>query len=182
MMIFVSNCDQQFENRPRLVIHVSNSDEEDEKPLTSSKLLGELQRLNTSYNPDAKSELDHLDGLTPRNSNSGGINQIEVANIFREVSMESQSEKVTSQYVEPEAFDESWNHPDPKQREFWRSAVRKEFKDMIARKVWRKGHRSDVPDNRRCVKCKWVFKIKRNGVFRARLVACGYSQIPGGGL
>ena len=23
------------------------------------------------------------------------------------------------------------------------------------------------------------FKIKRNGVFRARLVACGYSQIPG---
>ena len=50
---------------------------------------------------------------------------------------------------------------------------------MIARKVWRKGHRSDVPDNWRCVKCKWVFKTKRNGVFRARLVACGHSQIPG---
>ena len=50
---------------------------------------------------------------------------------------------------------------------------------MISRKVWRKGHRSDVPDNRRCLKCKWVFKVKRNGVFRARLVACGYSQIPG---
>ena len=26
---------------------------------------------------------------------------------------------------------------------------------------------------------KWVFKIKLNGVYRARLVACGYSQIPG---
>jgi hypothetical protein len=25
----------------------------------------------------------------------------------------------------------------------------------------------------------WVFKIKRNGIFRARLVACGYSQVPG---
>ena len=37
----------------------------------------------------------------------------------------------------------------------------------------------NVPGNRRCVKCKWVFKIKRKGVFRARLVACGYSQIPG---
>ena len=93
--------------------------------------------------------------------------------------MESQSKKVTTQYIEPKTFDEAWNHPDPKQRKFWRSAVRKEFKDMITRKVWRKGHRSDVPDNLRCVKCKWVFKIKRNRVFRARLVACGYSQIPG---
>ena len=50
---------------------------------------------------------------------------------------------------------------------------------MIARKVWRKGHRSDVPDNHRYVKCKWVFTIKRNGVFRARLVVFGYSQFPG---
>jgi histone deacetylase 1/2 len=29
------------------------------------------------------------------------------------------------------------------------------------------------------VKHKWIFEIKRNGVFRARLVACGYSQVPG---
>jgi Reverse transcriptase (RNA-dependent DNA polymerase) len=36
-----------------------------------------------------------------------------------------------------------------------------------------------MPKNRRCVKCKWVFKIKRSGVYRARLVACGYSQIAG---
>ena len=50
---------------------------------------------------------------------------------------------------------------------------------MISRGVWRKTKRHDIPNNRRCVKCKWVFKIKRNGVFRARLVACGYSQIPG---
>ena len=29
------------------------------------------------------------------------------------------------------------------------------------------------------MKSKWVLKIKRNGVYCARLVACGYSQIPG---
>ena len=29
------------------------------------------------------------------------------------------------------------------------------------------------------MKCKWVLEIKRDGRFRARLVACGYSQIPG---
>ena len=59
------------------------------------------------------------------------------------------------------------------------SAVRKEFRDMPSKKVWRKGHWPGVPDNRRCVKCKWAFKVKRNGFFRARLVVCGYSQIPG---
>ena len=54
--------------------------------------------------------------------------------------MESQNEKVTTQYVEPTIFDEAWNHPDPKQQEFWRSAIRKEFRDIILIKVWRKGH------------------------------------------
>ena len=30
-----------------------------------------------------------------------------------------------------------------------------------------------------CVKTKWVFKMKGNGIFGAHLVACGYSQISG---
>jgi len=29
------------------------------------------------------------------------------------------------------------------------------------------------------VKSKWIFDIKRSGLFKVRLVACGYSQIPG---
>ena len=52
-------------------------------------------------------------------------------------------------------------------------------KGMKKRVVWKKMKRSNMPKGRRLVKCKWVFKIKRNGTFRARLVACGYSQIPG---
>ena len=32
---------------------------------------------------------------------------------------------------------------------------------------------------KRPIGCRWVFKIKRNGVYRARLVAQGYSQIKG---
>jgi hypothetical protein len=35
------------------------------------------------------------------------------------------------------------------------------------------------PRGRQVIKHKWIFDIKRNGVFRARLVACGYSQVPG---
>jgi Reverse transcriptase (RNA-dependent DNA polymerase) len=46
-------------------------------------------------------------------------------------------------------------------------------------KVWQKIKKALVPKGRRCVKHMWVFDIKRNGVFRAQLVACGYSQVPG---
>ena len=50
---------------------------------------------------------------------------------------------------------------------------------MINRGVFRKVKQSSMPTGTRCVKNKWVFKVKRNGIFCARLVACGYSQIPG---
>jgi hypothetical protein len=38
-------------------------------------------------------------------------------------------------------------------------------------------HYNQLP-GRKPIKHKWVFDIKRTGVFRARLVACGCSQIP----
>ena len=36
-----------------------------------------------------------------------------------------------------------------------------------------------MPNGRKCIKNRWVFDVKRNGIFRPRLVACGYSQVPG---
>ena len=46
-------------------------------------------------------------------------------------------------------------------------------------KVWKIIKIQDKPEDKTLVKNKWVFEIKRSGRFRARLVACGYSQIPG---
>ena len=60
----------------------------------------------------------------------------------------------------------------------WRAAIRKEIRSMIERGVWRKTDRKKIPNNRRLIGNKWVFKIKRDGTYRARLVALGYSQIP----
>jgi hypothetical protein len=57
--------------------------------------------------------------------------------------------------------------------------IKKELSDMDKQQVWEIMKKEDIPENRRSIKCKWMFKIKRNGIFRARLVACGYSQIPG---
>jgi Reverse transcriptase (RNA-dependent DNA polymerase) len=45
--------------------------------------------------------------------------------------------------------------------------------------VWQKIKKALVPKGHQCVKHKWVFDIKRNGVFRAQSVACGYSQVIG---
>ena len=58
-------------------------------------------------------------------------------------------------------------------------AIRKEFKDTIRRGVWDIVKRSSIPEGRRLICSKWVFKEKRDGRFRARLVCLGYSQIPG---
>ena len=41
-----------------------------------------------------------------------------------------------------------------------------------------KTDRQMIPSNRRLIENKWVFKIKRDGTYRARLVVLGYSQIP----
>ena len=79
----------------------------------------------------------------------------------------------------PDNFQQAYNHPDEKIRAKWREGIKKEFHDMIKRGVWRNMNRRDVPSGRRCIKSRWVFEIKRNGIFRPRLVACGYSQIPG---
>ena len=45
--------------------------------------------------------------------------------------------------------------------------------------VWREVSKEERNANKQLVGSKWVFTIKRNGVYRARLVAKGSSQVPG---
>ena len=61
----------------------------------------------------------------------------------------------------------------------WIEAIRKEFRKICKMRVWREVSRSEIPQVRRCLNLKWVFEIKRDRMFRARLIACGYLQIPG---
>ena len=86
--------------------------------------------------------------------------------------------EISQKYKELKSFQETWNHPGPIQRKLRREAITKEYTDMNNHKVWIKRERSQIPKNKHWVKGKWVFKIKC-GKFRARLVACGNSQIPG---
>ena len=86
---------------------------------------------------------------------------------------------VTSGPTEPKTFQEAWHSPVEEERNNWQAAITKEIKNMINRRVWRKIDKVKIPENRRLIGNKWVFKIKRDGTYRARLVALGYSQIPG---
>jgi len=82
-------------------------------------------------------------------------------------------------FEDPPSFKAAWDHPDEYQRVRWRKAIKKELDLMQKMKVWKIIKKKEIPEGRRCVKNKWVFNIKRNGIFWARLVACGYTQIPG---
>ena len=86
---------------------------------------------------------------------------------------------VSSDYNEPKNFDEAWNHSDPVKRAKWRKSINDELDSLKKRNVWRKMKKRDVPPNRRLIGCKWVFKVKRDGRFKSRMVAQGFSQIPG---
>ena len=80
---------------------------------------------------------------------------------------------VTSGPTEPKTC------PVKNERENWITAIRRENRSMISRGVWRKTVRKRMPNNRRLIGNKWVFKVKRDGTYRGKLVALGYSQIPG---
>ena len=79
--------------------------------------------------------------------------------------------------VAPSTFQEALRSPDADK---WREAIRKELKAMLSTRTWDLVSR---PAGRKVIKCRWVFKIKEeDGLvtrYKARLVACGYSQVPG---
>ena len=85
---------------------------------------------------------------------------------------------VTSGPTEPKTFQEALHSPVEEERNNWQIAIRKKIKSMINRGVWRKVDRKNIPNNRRLIGNKGVFKIKKDGTYRARLVILGYSQIP----
>jgi Reverse transcriptase (RNA-dependent DNA polymerase)/gag-polypeptide of LTR copia-type len=176
-----------------------------EVPDLNSKIIREMKKLDTyvNTNPEAHTIVERAKELSAEGETTTvadavamAINAVMMidkfgADIDKHVAELAMAAVATEDYSKidpakfkdifenPKSFEEAWNHPDPFQREKWREAILKEFAKMERNKVWRKFKRSDIPPGRRCVKHKWVFEWKRNGTARARLVACGYSQVAG---
>lgn len=115
----------------------------------------ELKQLQTFHNPDA---------------NQGLIKLSE--------SVELVLNTILSGGNDPYKFKEAWDHPEPTHKKVWREGIRKEFGDMKDRGVWKVIQKSEVPKDRTLVGCKWVFQLKKNGVYQARLFALGYNETP----
>jgi Reverse transcriptase (RNA-dependent DNA polymerase) len=128
----------------------------------NKKALKQISRLKSWFNPDPSRFMEVQD--------SGRDLVVESANFaFNSLDL----------VEEPKTFAEAYHNPNSNDKIKWREAISKEFDDMIAKGLWKKIQKSDMPNGQNCIKSKWIFKIKRNGVYRARLVACGYSQVPG---
>lgn len=80
--------------------------------------------------------------------------------------------------LEPVSVHEALNGPDADQ---WKAAMRSEIAQFDSKNTWIE---TTLPDNRRAISAKWVFKRKRDAdgnviKFKARLVARGFTQIHG---
>jgi Reverse transcriptase (RNA-dependent DNA polymerase) len=80
---------------------------------------------------------------------------------------------------DPSSFNEAFFHQDEKKREGWRAAIRKKLESMEKCNVWSIVDRGEMQKGRKLVGNHWVFVQKRDGTYRGRLDALGYSQVAG---
>ena len=142
------------------VQQIVNTNEKDDQ--RNKKVYRQMRMLESSFNPEASKIVEEF-----KQGRDILLDQVNIALLSANI------------IKEPTTFDEAWNCANQADQIKWREAIKKEFNDMNDKKVWSVINKESIPEGRRCIKCKWIFKIKRNGVFRARLVACGYSQVPG---
>ena len=127
-----------------------------------------MKTLQASYNDDANKIVKQA-----TQEKSG----IENLNFLMDLALVIIDTKPVSE--EPKTFTKAWNHPNAKSQAKWLEAIKKEFADMNKQQVWCKTSKSLMPPNHRCMKNKWVLKIKCNGVYQVCHIACRYSQVPG---
>jgi hypothetical protein len=86
-----------------------------------------------------------------------------------------ESDEDIDEEADPKTFEEAWYHHSLTEGQGWRDAIRKEINDMNSRNGWRKIKKDDVPPNKRLIGCKWIFRKKKDGRYRARLCASSIS-------
>ena len=133
------------------------TDVQDNSKVVNPKTYHALRKLNTWYNPT-------LENVTRKDDSAlFGLDSIHDG-----LSMENDvvfMGAVNSDPTEPKTFNNAWNHPDTKEREGWRQAIKFEYQNMMKQKVWETVPQSSIPENRRLIGSKWVFKRKRDGVY-----------------
>jgi hypothetical protein len=61
----------------------------------------------------------------------------------------------------------------------WLQSLDDELENFLKQDAWEFMSRKDLPNNRKILRCRWIFKKKTNGSRKSRSVIQGYKQIPG---
>jgi hypothetical protein len=126
------------------------------------KVFREMKKLESWFNPQATKEID--------DHNRGRYIWLEQVNLAL---------CTTAMIKKTKNYEKSLNCDKKENQIAWKEVIDKELEEVTKRGVWKIIDEKDISSDRRCIKNKWILKIKRNGVFRARVVAYGYSQVPG---
>lgn len=158
---------------------------------SSTKLDRELKRLNTYYNPynpnvnveDAFNHVSYNVDNVEQDFSTFNFELIKEPYGYESFCF-SEAETAficatNSDFNEPANFKEAWYNNNPDTQKKWKEAITKEYGDMITKCVWSYVDIASIETSRKLIGSKWVFKTKKNGIHRARLVALGYNQIPG---
>jgi hypothetical protein len=65
----------------------------------------------------------------------------------------------------PTTYEEAINNEQKEDQIKWKNPIDKELKEMKKRGVWEIIDEKDIPIYCRCIKNKWIFQVKRNGIF-----------------
>jgi hypothetical protein len=80
----------------------------------------------------------------------------------------------TIRIMEPKTYEEAISSPE---KEKWTQAMEEEINSLLANDTW---ELVDLPEDRKAVGCKWVYKVKKTEneelKYKARVVAKGFSQ------
>jgi hypothetical protein len=74
---------------------------------------------------------------------------------------------------EPTAYEEALNCELKEEQIKGKDEINIDLKEMTKRGLWEGIDEKEISINCQCTKNKWIFKVKRYGIFRARLVSCG---------
>jgi len=79
-------------------------------------------------------------------------------------SVEEEAGLLTQENIEsePYTFEDAFYCKDPKKRELWREAIKKEINSMEKCDVWTPIQRNLIPKGRKLIGNRWVFKEKRD--------------------
>lgn len=129
--------------------------------------------------PDGAAQEQDVDNEIPPNDDTKGVRVSARSNkgippkrLIEEVSLVSECGWLVVD-GEPKTYNDAMKRDD---KEEWKTAMRKEMRSLTDNGTW---DLVELPSGRTAIGCRWVYKIKTNSeapLYKARLVAQGFSQ------